>query len=232
MASGSYVVITVSDSGVGMDSATQERLFEPFFTTKEMGKGTGLGLSMVYGIVRQSGGHIVVDSGPGKGTRFQLFLPLVEQPASVDASRTSELPPARGKGNILLVEDEKELRALLAETLTDLGYTVLQAGDGEEAIELAKSALSSIDMLITDMVMPRMNGRELTKSLRARRPGLPVLFISGYSDVIPSEEEFFNATTQFLQKPFNSESLGHRVRELLVFRSTSGALQKSVTASS
>jgi PAS domain S-box-containing protein len=232
MASGSYVVITVSDSGVGMDSATQERLFEPFFTTKEMGKGTGLGLSMVYGIVRQSGGHIVVDSGPGKGTRFQLFLPLVEQPASVDASRTSELPPARGKGNVLLVEDEKELRALLAETLTDLGYTVLQAGNGEEAIELAKSALASIDMLITDMVMPRMNGRELSKSLRERRPGLPVLFISGYSDVIPSEEEFFNVTTQFLQKPFNSDSLGHRVRELLVFRSTSGALQKSVTASS
>jgi len=232
LAGGSYVLITVSDSGVGMDSATQERLFEPFFTTKEMGKGTGLGLSMVYGIVRQSGGHIVVDSAPGKGSRFQLFLPLVEQPVSSGASRTSELPPARGKGNILLVEDEKELRALLAETLTDLGYTVLQAGDGEEALEIAKSALASMDMLITDMVMPRMNGRELTKSLRARRPGLPVLFISGYSDVIPSEEEFFNATTQFLQKPFNSESLGHRVRELLVFRSTSGALQKSVTASS
>jgi len=232
MASGSYIVITVSDSGVGMDSATQERLFEPFFTTKEMGKGTGLGLSMVYGIVRQSGGHIVVDSAPGKGSRFQVFLPLVEQPASGIASRTSELPPAHGKGNILLVEDEKELRALLAETLADLGYTVLQAGNGEEALELAKSALASIDMLITDMVMPRMNGRELSKSLRARRPGLPVLFISGYSDVIPSEEEFFNVTTQFLQKPFNSESLGHRVRELLVFRSTSGALQKSATASS
>jgi len=121
---------------------------------------------------------------------------------------------------------------LLAETLTDLGYTVLQAANGEEAIELAKSVLPSIDMLITDMVMPRMNGRELSRSLRARRPGLPVLFISGYSDVIPSEEEFFNVTTQFLQKPFNSESLGHRVRELLVFRSTPGALQKSATASS
>ncbi len=232
MASGSYILITVSDTGAGMDSATQERLFEPFFTTKEMGKGTGLGLSMVYGIVRQSGGHIVVDSAPGKGSRFQVFLPLVEQPASGSASRTSELPPARGKGNILLVEDEKELRALLAETLADLGYTVLQAGNGEEALELAKSALASIDMLITDMVMPRMNGRELSQSLRARRPGLPVLFISGYSDVIPSEEEFFNVTTQFLQKPFNSESLGHRVRELLVLRSTSGALQKSATASS
>ncbi len=124
------------------------------------------------------------------------------------------------------------MRALLAETLADLGYTVLQAGNGEEALELAKSALASIDMLITDMVMPRMNGRELSQSLRARRPGLPVLFISGYSDVIPSEEEFFNVTTQFLQKPFNSESLGHRVRELLVLRSMSGALQKSATASS
>jgi CheY-like chemotaxis protein len=215
-----------------MDSATQERLFEPFFTTKEMGKGTGLGLSMVYGIVRQSGGHIVVESAPGKGSRFQLYLPLVEQPVSVTGSRTSELPPARGKGNILLVEDEKELRTLLAETLTGLGYTVLQAGDGEEAIELAKSALPAIDMLITDMVMPKMNGRELSKSLRARRPGLPVLFISGYSDVIPTEEEFFNVTTQFLQKPFNPESLSHRVRELLLFRTTSGALQKSASASS
>jgi PAS domain S-box-containing protein len=231
-ASASYVVITVSDSGAGMDSATQERLFEPFFTTKEMGKGTGLGLSMVYGIVRQSGGHIAVDSTPGKGSRFRVFLPLVEQPVTADASRASGLPPARGKGNILLVEDEKELRALLAETLTDLGYSVLQAANGEEAIELAKSALPTIDMLITDMVMPRMNGRELSRSLRARRPGLPVLFISGYSDVIPSEEEFFNVTTQFLQKPFNPESLGHRVRELLVFRSTSDALQKSATASS
>jgi PAS domain S-box-containing protein len=231
-ASASYVVITVSDSGAGMDSATQERLFEPFFTTKETGKGTGLGLSMVDGIVRQSGGHIAVDSTPGKGSRFQVFLPLVEQPATSSASATSQLPSARGKGNILLVEDEKELRALLAETLADLGYTVLQAANGEEAIELAKSALPSIDMLITDMVMPRMNGRELSRSLRARRPGLPVLFISGYSDVIPSEEEFFNVTTQFLQKPFNSESLGHRVRELLVFRSTPGALQKSATASS
>ena len=228
----SYVVITVSDSGAGMDSATQERLFEPFFTTKETGKGTGLGLSMVDGIVRQSGGHIAVDSTPGKGSKFQVFLPLVEQPASSSASATSQLAPARGKGNILLVEDEKELRALLAETLGDLGYTVLQAANGEEAIELAKSALASIDMLITDMVMPRMNGRELSKALRARRPGLPVLFISGYSDVIPSEEEFFNVTTQFLQKPFNSESLGHRVRELLVFGSTSGGLQKSATASS
>jgi PAS domain S-box-containing protein len=232
MATGSYVLITVADSGAGMDSATQERLFEPFFTTKEMGKGTGLGLSMVYGIVRQSGGHIVVESAPGKGSRFQLYLPLVEQPVSVSGSRASELPPARGKGNILLVEDEKELRTLLAETLTGLGYTVLQAGDGEEAIELAKSALPAIDMLITDMVMPKMNGRELSKSLRARRPGLPVLFISGYSDVIPTEEEFFNVTTQFLQKPFNPESLGHRVRELLLFRTTSGALQKSASASS
>jgi PAS domain S-box-containing protein len=232
MDGGSYVRITVSDSGVGMDSATQERLFEPFFTTKEMGKGTGLGLSMVYGIVRQSGGQIVVDSAPGKGSRFQIFLPLVEQPASADASRTPELPPARGKGNILLVEDEKELRALLAETLSDLGYTVLQAGNGEEALEIAKSALPSIDMLITDMVMPRMNGRQLSKSLRTRRPGLPVLFISGYSDVIPSEEEFFNVTTQFLQKPFSSESFSHRVRELLVFRTASGVLQKSVSASS
>jgi CheY-like chemotaxis protein len=232
MAGDSYVLITVSDSGVGMDSATRERLFEPFFTTKEMGKGTGLGLSMVYGIVRQSGGQIVVDSAPGKGSRFQIFLPLIEQPVSASASQTTELPPARGKGNILLVEDEKELRALLAETLNELGYTVLQAGNGAEAIELAKSALPSIDMMITDMVMPRMNGRELSKALRARRPGLPVLFISGYSDVIPSEEEFFNVTTQFLQKPFNSESLGHRVRELLLFQNAPATLQKSATASS
>jgi PAS domain S-box-containing protein len=228
----SYVVITVSDSGVGMDSATQERLFEPFFTTKELGKGTGLGLSMVYGIVRQSGGHIVVDSAPGKGSRFQIFLPIVEQPASVGVSRTSEPSPVRGKGNVLVVEDEKELRAWLAETLTGLGYTVLQAENGEEALEFAESTLASVDLLITDMVMPRMNGRELSKFLRARWSGLSVLFISGYSDVIPSEEEFFNATTQFLQKPFNSEALARRVRELLVFKRTSGTLQKSATASS
>ena len=228
----SYVVLTVSDSGTGMDSATQERLFEPFFTTKELGKGTGLGLSMVYGIVRQSGGHIVVDSAPGKGSRFQIFLPTVEQPASIVVSRTSEPAPVRGNGNVLVVEDEKELRAWLAETLTGLGYTVLQAENGEQALQLDTSTLGNIDLLISDMVMPRMNGRELSKCLRARCKGLPVLFISGYSDVIPSEEEFFNATTQFLQKPFNSESLARRVRELLMFKSTSGALQRSATASS
>jgi DNA-binding response OmpR family regulator len=187
---------------------------------------------MAYGIVRQSGGHIVVDSAPGKGSRFQIFLPIVEQPASVGVSRTSEPSPVRGKGNVLVVEDEKELRAWLAETLTGLGYTVLQAENGEEALEFAESTLASVDLLITDMVMPRMNGRELSKFLRARWSGLSVLFISGYSDVIPSEEEFFNATTQFLQKPFNSEALARRVRELLVFKRTSGTLQKSATASS
>lgn len=229
---GSYIVISVSDSGVGMDSATRDRLFEPFFTTKEMGKGTGLGLSMVYGIVRQSGGHIVVDTAPGKGTTFRIYLPLAEQTVKTSPGPSPEALPAPGKGNILVVEDEKNLRALLAETLTDLGYTVIQAENGEAALNLAESALASFDLLITDMVMPKISGRELTQSLRARRPALSVLFISGYSDVIPSDEEFFNTTTQFLQKPFSRETLGHRVRELLLARAITPALRKSATASS
>lgn len=195
-----------------------------------MGKGTGLGLSMVYGIVRQSGGHIIVDSAPGKGSTFRIYLPLAEQTAKTNAGPPSEALPARGKGNILIVEDEKNLRALLAETLTDLGYTVVQAENGEAALKLAESALPSFDLLITDMVMPRMSGRELTQSLRARRPGLSVLFISGYSDVIPSDEEFFNTTTQFLQKPFSRETLGHRVRELLLAGAVNRPLHISATA--
>ena len=217
VAPGSYLLISVSDNGVGMDAATREKLFEPFFTTKELGQGTGLGLSMAYGIVKQSGGHIAVDSAPGQGSTFRLYLPLVEEFVAATPVPDVGLHPLRGRGTILVVEDEKQLRALMAETLTSLGYEVLQAANGAEGLQLAESRLPSIDLLVTDMIMPRMNGRDLCRSLRTRRPGLPVLFISGYSDIIPSEEEFFNATTQLVQKPVSPEVLGRRVRELLLF---------------
>jgi CheY-like chemotaxis protein len=228
VAEGPYIVITVSDSGVGMDALTREHLFEPFFTTKELGKGTGLGLSMVYGIVRQSGGQIVVDSELGKGSKFRISLPLVDAAVGRDKDSTEALPARGGKGTILVVEDETEVRALLAETLNGFGYSVIEAKNGQDALEVAKASLSNIDLLITDMVMPQINGRELSQTLRARRPALPVLFISGYSDVIPSEEEFFNATTQFVQKPFTPESLAHRVHELLLLRDR---MSKSAVAS-
>ena len=214
-----------------MDAATREKLFEPFFTTKELGQGTGLGLSMVYGIVKQSGGHIAVDSAPGQGSRFRVYLPLVEKAVAVTAAPEDGARPVRGKGTILVVEDEKQLRALMAETLGSLGYEVLQAANGAEGLQLAETRLPSIDLLVTDMIMPRMNGRDLCRSLRTRRPGLPVLFISGYSDIIPSEEEFFNATTQLVQKPVSPEVLGHRVRELLLFRGQPKASRSSAAGS-
>ena len=207
---GRHVMLAVTDSGVGMDAAVSERIFEPFFTTKEVGKGTGLGLSTVYGIVQQSGGTIDVWSEPGRGTRFSIYLPGVDEPA--DASPGPEALPRGGTETVLLCEDEPALRQLAREVLEEYGYTVLEAGDGREALDVAAAHAGSIDLLVTDVVMPRMNGRELAARLTAAR-SLRVVYMSGYTETHPIRGRAPGAA--FLQKPFSPLVLARTVRAVL-----------------
>jgi len=209
---GRYDLLIVEDSGAGMDEATMSRIFEPFFTTKELGKGTGLGLSTVYGIVKQSEGHIRAASELGKGTTFTVWLPEVSAPASVD-DRPSTVPAAGAKGNLLVVEDQREVRDLACRILGACGYGVLQAANGDEALRLAGSPDVAIDLLLTDIVMPGMSGRELAARLRSARPGLKVLFMSGYSDVAAGEGP--GADVPLLPKPFPPAQLASKVAEIL-----------------
>jgi two-component system cell cycle sensor histidine kinase/response regulator CckA len=207
---GSYVRLTVQDTGCGMDTATQARIFEPFFTTKEQGKGTGLGLATVYGIVQQAGGHITVESEPGKGSTFQVYFPRVEGTASRPLEVVDE-PPAFGSETVLLVEDQEGLRSLLVEILQRHGYSVLPAANGRDALMLAHRHQGRIDLMITDLIMPRMGGRELAERLLQSRPAMKVLYMSGYS-----EKGFVLAPGQMLlAKPFHPETLLRKARELL-----------------
>jgi PAS domain S-box-containing protein len=215
---GSYVVVSVSDTGVGMDEATKDRIFEPFFTTKAAGKGTGLGLATVYGIVEQSGGALAVESTLGVGTTFRIYLPQSGKPTDRVPALNPEAigePRKPFKATVLLVEDEESLRRCLADALSSLGCYVIQARDGTEAIEIASRQLLLIDCVVTDMVMPRSGGRELVDKLRRMRPLLPVVFISGYSDVGPTDEELQGSETRFLQKPFSPQMLLTAVKEML-----------------
>jgi nitrogen-specific signal transduction histidine kinase len=209
---GRYVRVEVSDTGAGMDETTRKRVFEPFFTTKPQGKGTGLGLSTVYGIVSQCGGSIDLYSEPGHGTTFQIYLPLVQEEAAEDRE---VLHRTRG-GNetLMLVEDEEGVRKMVRAALERCGYRVLLAASGPEALEIVRTHDGAIDLLITDMVMPKMNGRELARRLLEKRPGTPVLFISGYLDTQfdPSDG---NSPPAFMQKPFAPYELTARVREML-----------------
>ena len=214
-AAGPFVTIAVTDSGCGMDAATAARIFEPFFTTKEQGKGTGLGLSTVYGIVEQSGGSITVDSLPGRGTTFTVALPRLEErvaPAGAEA-----LAPAdrRGSETVLLVEDEPSVRAVAREALETHGYHVIEAQHGVEALAVARAHAGAIHLLVTDMVMPQMGGRELAERLRAIRPELRVLFMSGYTDDIVVRRGISRATSAFIQKPFAVSAFTRKVRETL-----------------
>jgi PAS domain S-box-containing protein len=211
---GAWVKITVADSGVGMDRATQERIFEPFFTTKEKGKGTGLGLSTAYGIVKQSGGFIYASSEPGRGATFDIYLPSVnERPSEKDEEPA---PPATeyGRETILLAEDEDGLRALNRRILESHGYRVLAARDAEEASRLA-GGQRTVDMLVTDIVMPGASGRQLARRLLQERPRLKVLYVSGYLDGSAGAEGVLEPGANFLQKPFTPETLLRRVREAL-----------------
>jgi CheY-like chemotaxis protein len=194
-----------------MDAATQERVFEPFFTTKEVGKGTGLGLATVYGIVRQSAGQISVHSEVGSGTTFTVCLPAIEGIAELEVS---DEPVPAGSETVLLVEDEEKVRRLITTILKQHGYRVLEAPDGEEALRLHKQCAYRIDLLITDVVMPRMRGPELAERLRERHPDMNVLFISGYTD--PSiKNQIVSAGSHFLQKPFAVDALVRAVSQAL-----------------
>ena len=177
---GSYVMVTVTDTGHGMDEATKSRAFEPFFTTKEQGKGTGLGLAMVYGFVKQSNGHVDVVSEVGRGTTFRLYLPRADTHSPTTRAAQSEISIPTGTETVLLVEDDDAVRRLSRTILESCGYTVLEASDGEQGLAVARRA-AEIDLLVTDLVMPRMGGRQLADLLLAIRPKLRVLFVSGYS---------------------------------------------------
>ena len=213
---GRYVVIAVSDTGHGMDEATRARLFEPFFTTKEPGKGTGLGLSTAYGIVRQSGGHIWVDSEPGQGTSFKICLPLVtEEPERETAAPEPAEGTARGAETVLLVEDAPRVREVVHEILELSGYAVLDARDGAEAIEISGRHGGRIHLMVTDVVMPQMSGRELAQHMAGTRPDMRVLFMSGYTDNAIVRHGVLDPGTAFLSKPFTPDALAAKVREVL-----------------
>jgi signal transduction histidine kinase/CheY-like chemotaxis protein len=213
LAAGDYIRLSVEDTGHGMDAATQERIFEPFFTTKELGKGTGLGLATVYGVVKQSGGCIWVESQLEEGTRFEVYLPVVEEAVDRPSQESAPKNGVQHAGAVLIVEDEEAVRELAAEFMKAAGYTVLTARDGMEAVEVAKRA-GPIRVLVTDIVMPNMRGPELAKLLKASRKNLKVIYMSGYLEFHKADDEFLEGS-YFLQKPFSRDSLVSKVNEAL-----------------
>jgi two-component system, cell cycle sensor histidine kinase and response regulator CckA len=210
---GTYVAVMLSDTGTGMDAETRLRAFEPFFTTKDPGKGTGLGLSTVYGIVTQSGGGVAVASEQGLGTTLTVFLPRTEEPLD-EADGGGSIGCRRGAERILLVEDEDVVRKLAREILEDQGYDVTDTGDPEAALSLWAET-GPFDMLLTDVVMPKLNGRQLAERLASDRPGLKVLYMSGYTSHAIVERGVLEPETAFVQKPFTSAELTVRVRDVL-----------------
>jgi two-component system, cell cycle sensor histidine kinase and response regulator CckA len=215
---GDFVMIAVSDTGIGMDSATRQRIFEPFFTTKERGKGTGLGLATVYGMVKQSGGDIWVYSEVGTGTTFKLYFPKVQEPPVDAHSGGADKTKASDGETILLVEDEKAVRDLTSRILQKLGYKVLPAASGEEAIRLGHANAGKIALLLTDVVMPNMSGRQVADALSQIQPGLKVLFLSGYTENTVVHHGVLDSAVDFLPKPFSREVLGQKIREILARR--------------
>jgi two-component system cell cycle sensor histidine kinase/response regulator CckA len=212
---GQYVLLEVGDTGHGMDPATLQMAFEPFFTTKPTGKGTGLGLSMVYGIVKQSGGYVWIDSEPERGTRVRVYLPVASGAADEEDEVPAPVVRARGRGTILLVEDEETVRRIAERVLARGGYDVLTAGEGAEAMALSRQHSGTIQVLVTDLVMPRMNGSDLARRLMAERPGIRVLFISGYDRDAARTSGPLEPGTDFIEKPFSPEVLLERVGRLL-----------------
>jgi len=211
---GQYVMLSVSDTGMGMNKETQSRIFEPFFTTKEKGKGTGLGLSTVYGIVKQSGGYVLVHSEEGRGTKFQIYLPRVEGVAEKQAPQVTPVVLG-GSETVLLVEDEESVRQLVRETLAAKGYHVLDAENGEAGLAAAAGHKGKIDLVITDVVMPGIGGRELIRQLLELRPEIKILYLSGYTEDAITSEGAIARNAAFLQKPFTLKNLSKKVREVL-----------------
>jgi PAS domain S-box-containing protein len=210
-----YVMLAVTDTGIGMDPETQAHIFEPFFTTKERDKGTGLGLATVYGVVKQSGGYIAVDSEKGKGASFSVYLPRVEQAVAVPEASPAKTLTLQGSETILLVEDAEPLRKLAHMFLKDNGYQVLTAADGEEALQVARQHAAPIQLLLTDVVMPGINGRVLAERLAPWQLGMKVLYMSGYTDSFIAGHGVLEAGTHLLHKPFTEEALMRKVREVL-----------------
>lgn len=211
---GDYVLMAVSDTGEGIDSAIQPRIFEPFFTTKASGQGTGLGLATVYGIVKQSGGNIWVYSERGQGTTFKIFLPRIGETGELELSQSDSVVPV-GTELILLVEDEEQVRDILAQILEGQGYQVLAASNGEEALQFSRDPFNDIKLMVTDVVMPQMSGRELAEHVAKLRPNLPVLFMSGYTDDAIVRHGLLDEKLNFIQKPFDSVSVARKVRDVL-----------------
>jgi signal transduction histidine kinase len=214
-APGSYAVLTVSDTGMGMDSATRAHIFEPFFTTKEQGRGTGLGLSIVYGIIKQNGGEILVYSEPGQGTVFKVYLPAAQKSVEPIPAVSAEGAADLASGAILLVEDEDQVRNLTRSILVRQGYHVFDFASAADALEFLREDAQKIDLLISDIVMPQMGGMELAASVQALRPGIRVLLMSGYTETNVSSRGLITPTTAFLHKPFTAASLRAKVQEAL-----------------
>ncbi len=212
---GEYVRLSVSDTGCGMDSATQVRVFEPFFTTKEPDKGTGLGLATVYGIVMQSGGHIELYSELGLGTTFKIYIPRCRDGITLESAQPAAQEPPQGCETVLLVEDEDGVRTLARMALEKNGYTVLEARHPHEALQLLEGHHGAVQILVSDVVMPNMSGRQLAERLLPARPEMKVLYISGYTDDAVVRHGLLDSTTPFLQKPFTPDTLARKVRSIL-----------------
>jgi len=212
---GAYVMLAVSDSGIGIDKETQSHIFEPFFTTKEVGKGTGLGLSTVYGIVKQNSGFIWVYSEPGQGSAFKVYLPKAKGDAASEKKEQHPVTAPGGSETVLIVEDDDSLRKVSQRALQQHGYSVLEAENGEDALKVSEAYAGSIDLLITDVVMPGMGGKETAERLQPLYPRMKVLYTSGYTDNTIVHHGVLATGLNFLQKPFSPEALVRKVREIL-----------------
>jgi CheY-like chemotaxis protein len=215
LAPGDYAVVAVTDTGQGIDKETQTRIFEPFFTTKEKGKGTGLGLSTVYGIVKQSGGAVLLESEPGRGAVFRVCLPVAQDdPVRASAPQPAAKAPGSGE-SVLVVEDEPALRGITRRMLTRLGYTVLTADCGAQALQLLDTHPDPVDLVLTDVVMPDMNGVRLVQQIHARFPDIKILYMSGYTDDAIARHGVLEPGINFICKPFGPAELAARIREVL-----------------
>jgi two-component system cell cycle sensor histidine kinase/response regulator CckA len=212
---GSYVMLSVSDTGIGMDKETQSHIFEPFFTSKGIGKGTGLGLSTVYGIVKQNNGFIWVYSEPGQGSTFKIYMPRVKGDVKEKEKKQTPVIKLDGSETVLVVEDDDSLRKLAQKSIQPHGYRVLVAENGEGALRVSKEHEGTIDLLITDVVMPKMGGKEVTERLQPLYPRMKVIYMSGYTDRTIVNHGVLAPGLNFLEKPFSPEGLARKVREVL-----------------